>query len=183
MAKILIVIPHDNFHDEEFTESVNILSGKGHKVMVGSSHHTEAHGHYGHLIKPDINVRFVETPDFEAILFIGGQGVDEYINDTSIMAMIGNYHRENKIVAALGRSVELLALAGVLSGKRVTCDTFTIEKVKAVGAYYTGGLAEEDSLIITGAGAQSAEAVCQKLLNLVQNKGGKGEIYARATRS
>lgn len=185
MSKILIVIPHDRFRDEEYQIVPKVLKTAGHEVMVGSSHHTEAQGHFGMVVKPDINVSFVEPRDFEAIIFIGGRGVEEYIQDSNIMNLARNVFYERGLLAAIGMAVEILAYAGVLTSKKVTCDTSTIDKVQGVGAYYTGKSVEQDGEIITCSGYESSEEFAKAIIKALQWRADrvKGIFNARTPRS
>ncbi len=150
MAKILIVIPHDRFRDEEFQSVYDAVVASDHTVQIGSSHHTEAHGHFGLVVKPDVNIGFVEPKDYDAAVFIGGHGVEEYLLDSSIINLIRSFSYDRKLIAAIGLAVELLVYAGILSGRKVTCVPELIEKVQGTGAYYSGMPTEIDGDILTG---------------------------------
>jgi len=157
MAKILLVIPNSRFRDKEYISVSEILKSSGHEVAVGSSHHTEAQGHFGLIVKPDINISFVEDSDYDALVFIGGRGVEEYFQNGPVLQIIRKFFEKSKIVAALGMAVELFIYANIIAAKRVTCDNSTITKVQHAGAYYTGSLVQEDGRIITGSGLDSRE--------------------------
>lgn len=175
MAKVLIVIPHDRFRDEEYEAVANRLNEDGHDVQIGSSHHTEARGHFGLIVHPDVNVGFVETGDYDAVVFIGGRGVEEYLTDSSIINLIRNFYYERKLVGAIGTAVELLVYAGIIVGKKVTCDPSLISEVQSAGAYYTGTGVEIDNDILTGEGIKSKDefaASCAKALSYVDPKRG-----------
>lgn len=149
MSKVLIVIPHDRFRDEEFEAVYNKLKSDGHELQVGSSHHTEARGHFGLVVKPDINISFVEPSDYDAVVFIGGHGVEEYFLESSVTNLIRTFFYDKKIIAAIGLAVELLVYAGIITGRKVTCSPELIEKVQEAGAYYTGRPTEIDGDIMT----------------------------------
>lgn len=167
MTRVLLIIPHDRFNDEEFKTVFATLTSAGHQVEVGSSHHTEAEGHFGLLVKPDVNIIMIEPTDYDALVFIGGRGVEEYLSEGDVLTKIRNVFYEKKLVAALGMAVEIFAQAGILSGKKVTCDTQTIPKIQYAGGYYTGSLVEEDDNLITGTGESAkeefAKTVCAAL--------------------
>lgn len=182
MAKVLLVIPHDRFRDDEFKTILDLLKTEGHEVAVGSSHHTEAEGHFGLLIQPDVNVSFVEPSDYDALIFIGGRGIDEYLNNSAIINLIRNFFYENKLIAALGHAVEVLIYAGILSSRRVTTDIGTIPKVQGAGAYYTGELVTKDGTIVTGTGEEAREEFAKTVVEGLQ-LGSKGDVYARTPRS
>lgn len=175
MAKVLVVIAHDRFRDEEYTAICNALNSAGHLVQVGSSHHTEAQGHFGLIVKPDINVAFVEPRDYDALVFIGGHGVEEFFLETGTINLIRNFSYEKKIIAVIGLAVEILVYAGIISGKKVTCLPELIEKVQGAGAYYTGRPTEIDGDILTSVdsrtGGDFASALVKSLDFAEPNRG------------
>lgn len=164
MAKVLIIIPHDRFQDEEFEAIRQKIDNGLHSVQVGSSHHTEAKGHYGLIVKPDINISFVEPSDYDALVFVGGQGVEEYFLDNNVINLIRRFNTEKKLVAAIGLSVELLVYAAVVSGRRITCIPELINKVQGAGGYYTGNRTEIDGDVLTGTDSRAREEFAASLL-------------------
>lgn len=164
MAKVLIIIPHDRFRDEELVAVQKALKEANHEIMIGSTHHTEAQGHFGLLVKPDINIRFVEPNDYDAFVFIGGRGIEEFIFESYIANLIQSAFYERKMIAAIGMAVEILTYAGILTGRKVTCDTGTIPMVENVGAFYTGRIVEQDGEIITGSGIRSVDEFAETIV-------------------
>lgn len=164
MAKVLIVVPHDRFRDEEFEAVFNELSRSNHEVQIGSSHHTEARGHFGLIVKPDINISFVEPKDYDAIIFIGGRGVEEYFTESSIHNLIRNAYHERRLLGAIGLAVELFVFSGIIAGKKVTCTPDIISKVQSAGAYYTGRPVEIDGDIITSIDARTKDEFAKAAL-------------------
>jgi protease I len=164
MAKILVVIPHDGFRDEELEAIMTKSKAAGHIVSVGSSHHSEARGAYGKIIKPDVQLSYVEESDYDCLVFIGGAGIQEYVSDGDISRLILRFTESRKVVAAIGMAVELLIYAGVLSGKRATADVTTAPKLADAGSYYTGKYTEWDSNILTGSGYKASEEFAEELV-------------------
>lgn len=183
MSKVLLIIPHDRFHDDELKVLSDFLRAEGHEISIGSSHHTEAQGHFGQLVKPDVEVKFVEQGDYDALVFIGGRGIDEYIQNTTVTNLVRSFNEGDKLIGALGRGVEILIYAGIITGRRVTCDISTIPQVQTAGAYYTGNLVVEDENIITGTGVEASQEFAKTLGLALKWKNSKGELYARTTGS
>jgi protease I len=164
MAKILVIIPHDGFRDEELEAIMSKAKEAGHDIAIGSSHHTEARGAYGKLIKPDITLSYVEESDYDCLVFIGGAGIGEYVSDGDISRLILRFVQSRKVVAAIGMAVELLIYAGVLSGKRATADVTTSPKLADAGAFFTGRYTEWDSNILTGSGYKASKEFADELV-------------------
>lgn len=181
--KVLTIIPHDCFRDEELTAVKEHVTTAGFQFSIGSSHHTEAKGHYGLLVKPDITVSFVESDDYDALVFIGGRGVEEYLTDSNVMGIIRDFYQESKVIAAIGMAVEILVYAGILAGRNVTCDNQTIQKVQNGGAYYTGRLVQEDGNLITGSGVDAKDAFAKSIVSALEYENKKRGAYAGITGS
>lgn len=164
MAKVLIVIPHDRFHDEEFETVKKTVDNGVHLVQIGSTHHTEAKGHFGLVVKPDINLGFVEPSDYDAIVFIGGHGVEEYLMDGDVANLIHTFSAEKKLIAAIGSAVELLVYAGAITGRKVTCLPELISMVQGAGAYYTGMPTELDRDVLTAINSRAKDEFASELL-------------------
>lgn len=176
MAKVLIIIPHDRFRDEEFESVYNLLMQNGHIIYVGSNHHTEAKGDFGLLVKPDINISFVEPEDFDVYVFIGGRGVEEYFTESSIHNLIRNAYQSRKMIAAIGTAVELLVFSGIINGKRITCHPSIIANVQSAGAYYTGRIVEIDGDIITATDVRAKDDFSRTILKAISHIDSKGGL-------
>jgi protease I len=164
MAKVLVVIPHDRFRDEEFEAVIGKLGNGKHQVSIGSSHHTEAQGHFGLIVKPDVNIGFVEPRDYDAVVFIGGHGVEEYFLESGIMNLIRSFFYEKKLIGAIGLAVELFVYAGIITGRKVTCLPELIERVQGAGAYYTGRPTELDGDILTSIDNRTKDEFAEAVL-------------------
>lgn len=175
MARVLIVVPHDRFRDEELQALISRFDSTPHQYQIGSTHHTEAKGHFGMIVKPDVNIGFVESDDYDALIFIGGRGVEEYVADSSVINLVRKFYYERRMIAAIGLALEILVNAGVLSGVKVSAPVEILSKIQAAGAFYTGKGSSIDKNILTAEGIRSkdefAEAVIKALDNLDPRKG------------
>jgi len=175
MAKVLIVISHDRFQDEELEALTKALESSNHQFQIGSTHHTEAKGYFGLIVKPDVNIGFVEPGDYDAIVFVGGHGVEEYFMDSDVINLIRYLFSDKKLVAAIGLAVEIFVYAGIITGRKVTCIPSLINNVQGAGAYYTGRPVELDGDILTGTDSRTrlefAEALVKALDHLDPRRG------------
>lgn len=165
--KVLFILPHYNFRDKEYTWIVEKLDEMGIAHEVASSHLSEAQGRFGTLVKPDITVNFVSSGDYDAFIFVGGEGAKEYYADPIIVKLVINIIITRKVVAALGLAVPILGYSGHLANKKVTGPDNIKTEIEETGAFFTGRLVEQDGDIITGNGPYAtrelAEAVVKAL--------------------
>ncbi|MBI4982959.1 MAG: DJ-1/PfpI family protein [Candidatus Omnitrophica bacterium] len=154
--KVVLIIPQDQFQDEEFSQSKNILSSKGADVKVASTTIDFVKGMYGDKVKPDLLIDNLSAHDFDAIVLIGGMGASQYWNDSRIFKIVQDAYSQNSIVAAICIAPVTLANAGILRGKRATVSSSEEDELVAGGAIYSTNPVVRDGNIITASGPVAA---------------------------
>jgi len=162
--KVVMVIAHRNFRDEEFEEPRKILEKEGIEVIIASSSKDTATGMFGATAQPDILISELKVEDYDAIIFVGGSGASEYWNDPTAHKIAKEAVKQGKILGAICISPVTLANASVLEGKRATVWPSEIDKLKEKGALYTGEEVEIDGKIITASGPKAAEEFGKAIL-------------------
>ena len=155
--KALMLIAKSEFQDEEFAKPKEVLEKNGVKVTVASTVLTEVTGMNGAKAKPDILLSDVQVSDYDAIIFIGGSGAVQYLNDPVAMKLAQDAVDADKIVGAICIAPVILANAGVLKGKKATVFFSEVDKLKAKEVNYTAKGVEIDGKIITADGPGSAQ--------------------------
>lgn len=155
--KILMVIPHDQFRDEEYEEVRKELEGAGVEVVVASSHSSTAHGRFGLKVEVDIGFREVHVSEYAAIVFIGGPGVDEYFDNYDVISIVRNAFHKRVLLAAICSAPVIFANAAIIGNKKVTAYPSRKEIISMSGAYYTDKGVEQDGEIITARGPEDAK--------------------------
>lgn len=162
--KAVLIIAHSNFRDEELAEPEKIFEDAGVEVTIASSSLDPATGMLGATVEPDILVNDVKVDDYDAIVFVGGAGSQEYW-DSAIAHKIAKATVESgKILGAICIAPVTLARAGVLDGKKATVWKSEGEALTEHGAQYTGASVEVDGSVITADGPKSAKAFGEKLV-------------------
>jgi len=154
--KIVMIIAARMFESSEFKEPKDIFEREGAKIIVASSTLADANsgGFPDLIVKPDILINDVQVKDYDAVVFIGGWGCNEYVDNPIIHKIAKQAVEQGKILAAIELAPNILANAGVLKGKKATASRSYILKEK--GAIYTGNPVERDGNIITGSGPNAA---------------------------
>jgi protease I len=99
----------------------------------------------------------VDVGAYDAVVFIGGGGSAVYFNDPLALKIAKEAYAAGKVVAALCIAPTILANAGILQGKRVTCFRDEDASLRAAGAQYTGEGVTVDGNIITADGPKTAK--------------------------
>ena len=164
MKKVVMIIAHDNFRDEELAVPKNILEQSGIEVKIASTDLSPARGMLGAKVKPDILVGDISVIDFDAVVFIGGGGASQYWDDPTAQQLAENFATTGRLVGAICIAPVTLANAGILKGKRATVWPSEADRLRSGGANYTGRPVETDGNIITAAGPQAAREFGEELL-------------------
>jgi len=122
----------------------------------------------GAQVKPDLLLKDVAVSDYDAIVFVGGSGAQEYWNDPVAHAIAKEAVAQGKVLAAICIAPTTLAKAGVLQGKKVTAFSSEAGALKACGANYTGASVERDGLLITANGPQAATKFAEEIAKALE---------------
>lgn len=166
--KVLMVIAPRNFQDKEFSKPKELLEAKGVKVTVASLTRKTAIGMYGARVTPDIAIKDAKATDYDAVVFVGGNGAAALANDPQTLALAIEAKKHDKIIGAICIAPVILAKAGILEGKKATVSSWGKNELKKAGATYTGKGVEVDGNVITGSGPEAAEEFGLALLHTLQ---------------
>jgi len=161
---VLLVIAPSKYHDNEFSQTKNAIEGAGYETTVASKGVTTASGMLGGSVSVDLDLSQVDGNDYRALVFIGGTGNNIYFDDDNALELAREFHAEEKVVAAICSAPAILAYAGILEGKKGTCDAGYKDYLTSKGATYTAEPVTVDGLIITGKGPSAAEEFGEKIV-------------------
>ncbi len=163
----VIIVPSMRFRDEELFETRRVLGQEGIATVIASSQIGPIRGMLGGLAASEKTLETVRVDDYDAVIFIGGTGAEEYYASQTAFNIAREAAAKNKVVAAISMAPTILANAGVLRNMRATGFITESEAIKKGGAEYTGAAVERDGLIITAgtplATIQFAQAIAKAL--------------------
>lgn len=173
MKKAVLVIAYRNFQDREYSATKEVLENGGMETKTASDKKGIAEGAAGLKVVADLLVEEVKPADFEAVIFIGGGGALEHLDNEISYNLIRETIKQNKILAAICISPVILAKAGALKDKKVTVwrDDFNKEPVKILqenGAEFIDKKVVADGKIITADGPEAAEEFGEIILKAIR---------------
>ena len=166
--KVLLIIAHYDFDDDEFFGIRDTLIAKGVITEVASTHTSEAQGRFKKLVCPDFLVQDVDVHDYDAFVFIGGEDIEELYYDIDIQNLVNGILISHKTVALIGQAVPILYYANVLKGRQVTTHETLKQIVEEGGGFYTGTNMHQDGDIITGFDHRSIKEVADAILRSLE---------------
>ena len=152
VKRAALIVASQNFRDEELFETKRALDAAGVQTVIASTRIGIVRGTLGNIAEASILVGQLRAEDFDAIVFIGGPGVVEYVANSAALNLAREAVRQRKILAAIDTAPSILANAGVLTGVRATSFLSERNRLILAGAVYTGIPVEQDRLIITSSG-------------------------------
>jgi len=172
--KIAMVIAFRDFRDAEYFLPKEILEKAGTKITTVSTKTGIAIGADGGDTQIDLLVENLNPADFDAIVFIGGPGALDYLDNENSYRVLRETVEKDKILGSICISPVILAKAGVLSGKRATVwssplDRSPVKILKENGAIYEDKDVVVDGKIVTANGPDAAEEFGQKLVEGLTN--------------
>lgn len=164
MATILYVIAKNGFRDPEYFVPKNVLETSGHSVVTASNDEKGnlAHGVEGGVADIDIAISDAHAADYDAVVFAGGPGALENLDNNDSYRLVHETVTEGKLLGAICIAPVVLAHAGVLEGKRAVVwsspdDTSGIDAITEKGAKYSDEPVVRDGAIITARNPRAAQ--------------------------
>jgi len=158
--KVLMVIPHTQFRDEEFFEPKKIFESEGATVTVGSTTVRLCHGTKGGTIQSQVAIADAKAEDFDALVICGGPSTPDFLwNDKNLPVLAAAMSAAGKVIAAISLATVVLAKAKLLAGKKATVYFLpqALEELKTGGATYVKDpLIVQDKLILAEGPTESA---------------------------
>lgn len=172
---IVMIIASDNFRDEEYFIPYEMFQKEGAKVITASSVKGEIIGVEGGEAKSTLTLKDVNMKDFDAAVFVGGEGAKEYFDNNDAHRIAQETVAKLKTVGAICIAPVILAKAGILSGKKATVwstpyDKSGIEELKRAGCIVSEERVVKDKKIITADGPAVAENFAKAVIEAIAEK-------------
>jgi len=103
----------------------------------------------GPPIDADVAITAVAAKEFVALLLIGGRAPEYLRNDPSVLSLVREFAKQDKCIGAIGHGVQLLAAAGLVSGRTLTCHEHVQIDLERGGATYVDKPAVRDGKLVT----------------------------------
>jgi protease I len=126
--------------------SLCVLSSSGEGVGAGDD---------GAKVPIDRGVRGTSASEFDALVIPGAAKLaDGLAKDAEALRIVREFMEADKLVAALGAGVRVLAAADTLRGRTVTGNADGAESVRAAGGDWVDKKVHADQKLITGRGEE-----------------------------
>lgn len=117
---VLLIIPAQNFNEEEYLIIVNALERANIKIFIASDSYSLCTGSSGLKVRHDVQLYNIHESNFNGLILVGGSGTRDYWNNTLIKTTAQKFAHNKKVIGAICSAPIILAKAGLLSGS-ATC--------------------------------------------------------------
>ena len=156
MANVLVPLAQ-GFEELEAITIVDLLRRADIEVVTASLQAGPVTGAHGVMVIPDASLDEVVDRNFEMIVLPGGlPGSDHLNSDPRIITLLKRTAEAGNFTAAICAAPKVLATAGLLEGKEVTCYPGSIELVKVAGIEYLNQPVVSADKVITSRGPGTA---------------------------
>ena len=109
----------------------------------------------GYGLAADIAFEDVKVDDYAAVLVLGGRAPEYLRNNAGLLEIVREFDRQKKWVFGICHGVQILAAAGLVRDKRVTCYEHVRFEAEQAGGTFVDQQAVRDGRIVTGQTWQS----------------------------
>lgn len=103
----------------------------------------------GYLIQADLALAKVKPADYEALLLIGGRAPEFLRHDARLIRIVQEMHRRGKWLFSICHGIQVLAAAGLVAGKKLTCYRNVRLELEQAGGQWIDRHSVRDGKIIT----------------------------------
>jgi len=166
--KILMVLPPDQYQEEELNVPRDYFQSMGYQVHLASKGVKTATGMSGERTEVDLDLDEVKLSDYIAVVFVGGEGIysQELNRDPDYQKIAKSASAQKKIVGAICLGPWILADAGLLKGKKATASE--TDHIKSKGAIVSDDAVVQDGKIITANGPSASQEFAEAVVAALQ---------------
>ncbi len=169
--KVVMVIAPEGFRDEEYEIPKKVLTAAGVTVTTASLQAGECKGAGGTTAQAEVSATEVNAADYDGIVFVGGPGMAQYLNNEDFVALAKRFYDAGHMVAAICVAPVILANAGILDGVEATVWKGNVDDIKAKGAVPSSRPVVTSGNIVTANGPPAAEDFADAVIEALKASG------------
>lgn len=167
LKTIALIVAHAGYQPIEYGIPKKIFQEAGYKVITVSDKAGKAKAADGSTTTVDVVLKDFDPSDVEAVVFIGGGGALEHLDNNVSYRLIQKAVMANKVVAAICISPRILAKAGALVSHTATGwdeDGLLKGIFDKHGVIYQKASVIRDKRVVTAQGPMAAAEFAHEIL-------------------
>ena len=103
----------------------------------------------GYRIRSDLTFRQVKVAEYVAVMLIGGRAPEFLRHEPHVVRLVQEFHRRGKWIFSICHGVQILAAAGLVKGKKLTCYRNVRLEVEQAGGMWVDKQSVVDGRLIS----------------------------------
>jgi len=163
-----LIISADGFEDTELLVPYYRLKEAGLEVVVSSMNLGMITGGHGYQVAVDKTLNEVDPGDYGILILPGGKAPASVRQEPKALSIAQNFFAGSKPVAAICHGPQILASAGLLKRRHITCYASVVKEVKEVGALYEDREVVVDGNLVTSRQPADLPAFLREMMQQVK---------------
>jgi protease I len=145
------------------------LRAAGFSVDIAAPVKGAISGKHGHLVDASLGIAEVRADDYAALVLPGGKAPALLRHLPDVLDLVRTFMRTGKTVAAICHGPQVLAAAGVLAERAVTCTASIADELRSAGAHYRDAEVVVDGNLITSRKPADLPAFVREILKSLRH--------------
>ncbi len=167
--KKVMIFAEREFEDLELLYPRLRLIEEGAKVIVAGTGLKHYKGKNGYPIEVDGDIKKYKPEDFDALIIPGGWAPDKLRRYNYVLDFVKEMNKQGKVIAAICHAGWILASAGIVKGKKLTCVSAIKDDMINAGAAYENSEVVVDGNLITSRRPSDLPAFCREIIKKLTN--------------
>ena len=146
--KAAIIVAND-FEDLELFHPMYRLQEEGVETVLIGLNRNPVTGKRGYSIQPTIAIDEANSADFDILVVPGGKSPERLRLNEKILAFVRDFDSHHKPIAAICHAGQVLASAGIVKGRTLTCVQGIRDDMINAGANYVDRSVVRDKNLVT----------------------------------
>ena len=148
-GKTAAIIATDEFEDLELFHPMYRLQEEGIRTMLIGLTRDPIKGKKGYSITPNASIDDVKAQDFDFLVVPGGKSPEKLRLNSKILRFVKDFDSQGKPIAAICHAGQLLASAGIVKNRTLTCVAGIKDDMINAGAHYVDQSVVVDGNLVT----------------------------------
>ncbi len=148
-GKKAAIVAADEFEDLELFYPMYRLREEGIETVVVGLTKDQIKGKKGYPVTPQATIDQVNARGFDLLVVPGGKSPERLRLNSTLLEFVRDFDRQGKVIAAICHAGQVLASAGIVRGRTMTCVAAIRDDVINAGARYIDRPAVRDGNLVT----------------------------------
>jgi len=148
-GKTAAIIATDEFEDLELFHPMYRMQEEGIRTIVIGLTKDPIMGKKGYSITPNASIDDVDAENFDFLVIPGGKSPEKLRLNNKILRFVKNFDTQGKPIAAICHAGQVLASAGIVKNRTLTCVVGIRDDMINAGARYIDKAVVSDGNLVT----------------------------------